>query len=269
MKKLFKNWRKYITEQQDAITPDPLFFNKLLDSIVEGQIFVSSGLATYKDVKLKNGNTVSGELRIKVPSQTNDGPCLTARKIDWVKVEPQGGGWGALLYEIMLEAVTKNNSYLMPDRWSTQPEAVNIWKKFMSRVDIEKIPLDTLYNNFTPDNNEDNCNLNMLHWYVDDANYTGRVYSDVTGSDEYKAKYSKLNNALKIAVKSNNKEQINAVRAQMKNLATTSNKFKNLIQTDLQAAKKLANSNPFGLAFRKNNTNVIDYGVKTNKVVIK
>lgn len=269
MKLLFENWRKYIIEQQTSPQQNPLFFNNLLDSIAEGQIIAfSTGGSRYEDVKLQNGNTITGELRTKQPSQTNDGPCLTARKIDWVRVSPTGGGWGALLYEIALESVKKNNSYLMPDRWSTQPEAVNIWKKFMSREDIEKIPLDTLYNNFTPNNNEDNCNLKMLHWFVDNPNYPGRVYSDVTLSPEYKTEHSKLNNAFKAAIKSGNKEQMAAIRTQMKNHSVTSNKFNNLIQTDLEGAKKLANTNPFGLVFRKTNTNVLDYGIKTNKIKV-
>ena len=51
-------------------------------------------------------------------------------------------GFGPLLYEIIIEKVSELGSFLMSDRTTVKPAALNVWNVYNNRSDIKKIQLD-------------------------------------------------------------------------------------------------------------------------------
>ena len=67
----------------------------------------------------------------------------------------RSSGWGPLLYDVAIEVAGARG--LTADRESLSQDAYDVWLYYMnSRPDVQKIQLDTLDNELTPDD-ADNC----------------------------------------------------------------------------------------------------------------
>jgi hypothetical protein len=266
MKLLLENWKKYLKEQEEPTGDSSAFYLNLLSKLPKGSLKLeplSQGFKiSYTDQAIVNGEKIEGRIELFSASPKDDGACYGAFKIHFTEVKQKGGGWGALLYELALEyASTVKKTGLMADRRSTQPEAVRIWKRYREqRKDVQQWFLDTKNNNFTPNKEDDNCNLSMLHWYVIDPQYQGRVYS-VAGDPTAVAERAALN---KLWRTTKNEEEKEKIKAKFDSLG---NKFSLLVQQDINKAKQLANSNPFGIVFHKPNNQIMLAAEKEQKLL--
>ena len=82
------------------------------------------------------------------------GPCLKAYMVENANVSD---GYGPLLYDAIMELVTRNGAGLIADRASVSREALRVWDYYLrNRTDVEYYQLDDLKNSLTP-TPEDNC----------------------------------------------------------------------------------------------------------------
>ena len=78
------------------------------------------------------------------------GPCLNSSNVTSTYVK---GGFGPLAYDVAIEA----SGGLAPDRLEVSDEALRVWSYYEKiRDDVKKDQLDDLYNELTPEH-EDNC----------------------------------------------------------------------------------------------------------------
>jgi hypothetical protein len=98
-----------------------------------------------------------GRIRFRPARDSQDGPCAAAWPIA-VTLDTRSG-WGPLLYDLAIERATELGGGLTSDRTSVSSDAHGVWDKYDSaRPDVEKVQLDSLDGELTPDIPSDDCN---------------------------------------------------------------------------------------------------------------
>jgi hypothetical protein len=147
MKKIFEQWREFLTEGAYTITDLPP------DTGVRIQR-LGTHRAEISYISDNPDSTIKGEIIIARPSN----PCSNAWAIQWANASD---GWGPLLYDIAIEWATWEAGGLMPDRGSVSKDAREIWKYYLNnRSDVQSYQLDDLENTLTPEY-EDNCDQTL------------------------------------------------------------------------------------------------------------
>lgn len=89
-----------------------------------------------------------------------EGPCWKAYMIEWAR--SQIDGLGPLMYDIVMEAATELGGGLISDRVTVKDPARNVWRYYQSsRPDVERQQLDSLDDELTPGDEEDNCDATL------------------------------------------------------------------------------------------------------------
>ena len=146
-----ENWNKFLLKEAMRTPnelPDDVYI--LIDDIADGDN-VSFIYVDNDGNQLREGDDVYGILEI-----TKDfvGGCHGAWSIFFAK---SAQGWGPLLYDVAMEWTTMRRSGLMADRTGVSDKAYEVWAHYMNnRSDVEKIQLDNLNNDLTPEE-RDNC----------------------------------------------------------------------------------------------------------------
>lgn len=165
MDKLFENWRKYQTIEEAMNTPDqlPEDVYVLINTEEEDQTVFS--FVNRAGNIIKNGvGPVYGFVSVK--RDEDFGGCLGAWVVDFSTVSK---GWGPLLYDVAIEWCTMRGKGLMPDRLAVSNKAYAVWEKYVQRSDVEKVQLDSLHNELTPEE-YDNCMQSSSDAHAQDRN---------------------------------------------------------------------------------------------------
>lgn len=121
------------------------------------------------------GEKIYGEVYAKLASSSPDkakGPCNDSYVVELAVVNQPGGGWGRLLYYVAMHYAGKNG--LISDRVLSSSDAVATWNKLWSDSEIEKKPLDDVYEPKTPEK-QDDCNLASSGKYSTDDTHTEKA----------------------------------------------------------------------------------------------
>jgi hypothetical protein len=131
--------------------------------------------------------------------KTPPAPCAPGGKRAWsivasvVGKEMRGGGLGSLLYEVVLETVSRMGGWLTSDRQSVSPEAERIWFSWLSkRGDAEWVQLDDAWNVMTGDVS-DNCVVPIDDPHNKDG-WGGPLYQKHSKIDRVDIKRAELEN---------------------------------------------------------------------------
>ena len=103
-----------------------------------------------------------------------EGQCWNAYMIKWAR--SQIDGLGPLMYDIVMEAATELGGGLISDRATVKDPARNVWRYYQrfrsnnqdSRSDVERQQLDSLDDELTPGDEEDNCDATLAKDAVGD-----------------------------------------------------------------------------------------------------
>lgn len=111
----------------------------------------------YMASKYTTSSGFYGKIVIQSPNKDNDyrGPCSGAWEVSWARA---ADGWGPLLYDVAIEYATLHGNGLISDRSSVSEDAAKVWDYYLNnRTDVNHHQLDNLYDELTPDIEEDNC----------------------------------------------------------------------------------------------------------------
>lgn len=198
MKLLMENWRSFLNEEmkRPADLPDGL---KVIirpdDKFVWFEIVdETTGERPTKDAMLEKFGRMWGHVVIAPYSDNKGNKCFNAWQ---VKMSDVLGGFGPMLYDLAIEWTTKQNGGLIADRGIVSDEAYVVWKKYNDRDDVEKIQLDNLENELTPDE-EDNCiQKSSVYW----SEKRGIPWQETATAQLYKKNNSEMYDELRHAGK--------------------------------------------------------------------
>lgn len=114
-------------------------------------------------------------------------PCLNSYKVGWAEVDFQFQGFGALLYDVLIEYSGKNG--IAADRLMVSKDAIRMWRWFKSNPQLyEAFPLDQVPpNNFTSSRNDDCQALSWREYPAFDGNIYAKGIDDMIHKDRKKA----------------------------------------------------------------------------------
>lgn len=122
-------------------------------------------------------------------------PCLDAMMVSYSQV---AGGWGPLLYDVVMEIATMKGGGLVSDRTVLSSEGYAVWEFYANnRPDVEKIQLDNEAGDLTPDDYSDDCLQSTTYDY---ANLKRTRWTSVPISKMYR-KQPEMLDALRAAGK--------------------------------------------------------------------
>ena len=113
----------------------------------------------YNQKSQSKGGKLTGEASGILASSNMDaskGPCRNTYVIEYSVVNTPGGGWGRLLYYIIMHYAAEHG--ITPDRVKSSSSAVGTWNKLWADSEVEKLPLDDFFDPQTADPIDD-CNL--------------------------------------------------------------------------------------------------------------
>lgn len=142
--------REYIREllTEGAKTPDQLpryAFVQLInkDTNVSAKIVTKKGKRPGfgKITGVVHADLIEPDLSIDDNGALHtSGETYGAFEVGLSRADP---GWGPMLYDVVLEAVTQKGSGLTPDRYSVSDDALNIWDHYLHhRPDVDWAQLD-------------------------------------------------------------------------------------------------------------------------------
>jgi hypothetical protein len=180
MKKLFESWRKFEIKE-GMRTPDQLPDDVYVLINTEEEDDVVFSYVNRAGNMIKDGEgPVHGFVEVK--REDGIGGCLGAWSVNFSNTSK---GWGPLLYDVAIEWCTMRGNGLMPDRMGVSNKAYAVWEKYMQRSDVEKVQLDSLHNELTPEE-FDNCMQSSSDMHAQDRNIhwkdtaTAKVYRKKT-----------------------------------------------------------------------------------------
>jgi hypothetical protein len=151
-------------------TPSNLYINvEHLDSDIIHATFRYQG-EKFKDVSMIDmmfrdktkpvqNQKLSGEVFAKFAKsnpEASKGSCRDAYVIEYAIVNIPGGGYGRLLYYVVMHYAASHG--ITADRVKSSSDAVGTWNKLWNDSEVQKLPLDDFFDPKTPDPNDD-CNL--------------------------------------------------------------------------------------------------------------
>jgi len=138
----------------------------------------------YRDkTKPTKVEKIKGELIARLATSSGQadkakGSCNGSYVVEYVVVDPPGGGWGRLLYYVAMHFAKDKG--LIADRIKSSGDAVATWNKLWNDPEINKTKqLDDVYDPKTPTRSDD-CNLASSGVYnekEDDKNLERKEYS--------------------------------------------------------------------------------------------
>ena len=93
------------------------------------------------------------------------GPCREAFVIGYSR--SQIDGLGPLMYDIVMEAATEIGGGLISDRFVVSDDAQRVWRKYQEdRPDVDRKQLDSMEDELTPGEEDDNCDVRISKSYA-------------------------------------------------------------------------------------------------------
>jgi len=152
--------REYVRFCIGSVLKESVFADKIRKMVDGGMVvkLVEFDAIVRTSLFDSNGEEV-GVVRIEKPTN----PCRGAWKVIESKMNIEGG-FGPVLYDVMLEYSSMNGGGLMADRYSVSQSAQNIWKYYLyNRTDVQHFLLDDIRNapqdRITPDDPKDDCRM--------------------------------------------------------------------------------------------------------------
>ena len=125
---------------------------------------VSESWGTILLVALKRDFEI-GRIEARMRSVGLQGPCREAFMIGYSR--SQIDGLGPLMYDIVMEAATEIGGGLISDRFVVSDDAQRVWRKYQDdRPDVDRLQLDSLEDELTPGDEEDNCDVRISKSYA-------------------------------------------------------------------------------------------------------
>lgn len=136
------------------------------DNLPTGITFKLAVKGTTIVLRAFEGPFVVGRVEAK-KTDFLEGPCWNAYMVEWART--QIDGLGPLMYDIVMEAATELGGGLISDRAAVSDEALPVWRYYQrfrsndqdSHSDVERQQLDSLDDELTPGDEEDNCDATL------------------------------------------------------------------------------------------------------------
>lgn len=183
MKLLMENWRGFLLQEAMATPKD-------LPNGVGVRVKISPQRFEISYVASSNVN-IYGAISILKPGNVKGaGPCLNACLVE--ETSETTKGFGPMLYEIAIELASAHFEGLTADRVVVSQDALNVWKKYSKRSDVDHKQLDTYVGGvfgdekgfdkpqLTPEDPTDDCYMSSAH---SEGNWTKSPLSKVYRKD--------------------------------------------------------------------------------------